>query len=982
MQFQNIWISGLALFLLTCRSDRQQTDNNFQIHPDFKIELVASEPLVMDPVDMEFDHHGAAYVLEMPGYPLSEDQSRIILLEDLDGDGVFDKRTLFSDSLTVATSLKTYQGGFLVAAPPDLLFISDTDGDKRADLRQVVMSGFTVDNTQHNFNGLTYGLDNWIYGANGGNSGSVFWTGREESPISLMYHDFRLKIEDQNFELTGTTSGGFELAMDNWGHIFGTHNMVHISHLVFPQRYIHDIPWLHHNILENISDHEEAGTSRIYPIGEQVTRVNHPEQSGYFSGACGIAFYGGNAFPDPFNGNIFVADVVLNLIHRDVVMKKGTTYSASRGREGIEFLASEDRAFRPVNMTVGPDGAMYLLDMHRTVIEHPEWIPDEIEETLDLYDGQDKGRVYRITPKRGSQYVKPVFDGEYLNEVVNALEHPNQWWRITAQRLLIEWKATEAVPALGGIIRNSKNPLARLHALWTLEGLNSLTDDLKIIALHDPDPGLRQQGVILSEEGLAQETELMSAITALGSDPDPKVKMQAALTLATVMSDQTEIRDQIRQTLQMIAQDASDPWIRLAVISGSQHFPLEIMQALLNEKQDIDFPGKELLNGLATLVGKNHRYKEVLSLLEVLAAHEVSVVTGILDGLADGCMRSTDISAGWESSSGLINPLGKLEKLEIPSILLGTWRLRELHGLPAARDRSKVISRATKLLLDPEQGLEIRLEYLRLISVANFEGKDMLLLDLLQPNHPRAIQLEAVRQLGRMEGLSVAGQLIEIWPGFGPEVRAGVSDILVYKEENHPLLLSSLESGKIGLGEMKFDLERRRMLLFSQDSSIRKRAEALFSDAGVRTREEAIEKMRPALLMKGDPKSGESLYQILCATCHRFKDLGIQVGPDLLGIGRKSDEQILFDILDPNAAVETRYLSHIIETKGGEMISGIVAYESDSEIMLSGINGAERLVLRNEIGKMYSSGLSLMPEGLEEGLEPQDMADLLAFLKL
>jgi putative heme-binding domain-containing protein len=195
------------------------------------------------------------------------------------------------------------------------------------------------------------------------------------------------------------------------------------------------------------------------------------------------------------------------------------------------------------------------------------------------------------------------------------------------------------------------------------------------------------------------------------------------------------------------------------------------------------------------------------------------------------------------------------------------------------------------------------------------------------------------------------------------------------------MCLKKIESGQITLGEMNLDLERARALLFSDDPSIKARAEALFSDLGVQTRAEAIAQMRPALDKTGDPDSGRSFYQILCAQCHRFKDLGVPVGPDSLGIVHKSDEQILYDILDPNAAVETRYLSSNIETREGEIITGIITSESDDEITLLGINGMEKIVPRGAIRKLHSSGLSIMPEGLEAGLDTEDMADLLAFLQ-
>ena len=222
--------------------------------------------------------------------------------------------------------------------------------------------------------------------------------------------------------------------------------------------------------LINASDHDENGLSRIYPIGEQESRVNHPEQSGYFSGACGITFYGGGAFPEGFNNSLFVADVVLNLVHIDILSPDKAAFKASRHQEKVEFLASTDRSFRPVNLSTGPDGSLYLIDMYRQVIEHPEWIPDEIEATLDLKAGKDKGRIYRITPRGKSMPAPHIFDDlRAIDKIVEALASPNQWVRTTAQRLLVSLQGEAIVPALEALFQQTDQPLARLHAMWTLE---------------------------------------------------------------------------------------------------------------------------------------------------------------------------------------------------------------------------------------------------------------------------------------------------------------------------------------------------------------------------------------------------------------------------------------------------------------------------------------------------------------------------------
>ncbi len=204
-----------------CPSRHDPLLDSFQIHPDFEIALVAKEPVVLDPIDMEFDEHGRAFVVEMPGYPFMEEKGRVILLEDKNRDGVYDQRHVFCEGLNFADAILPYRGGLLVAAPPDLVFIKDTNGDNVADVREVWLTGFAVENPQHNFNGLTHGLDNWIYGANGGNSGNVYWPGDSLHRIPLRDDDFRMNFDVRKFERIGVSAGGYGFAFDEWGRIYG-----------------------------------------------------------------------------------------------------------------------------------------------------------------------------------------------------------------------------------------------------------------------------------------------------------------------------------------------------------------------------------------------------------------------------------------------------------------------------------------------------------------------------------------------------------------------------------------------------------------------------------------------------------------------------------------------------------------------------------------------------------------------------------------
>lgn len=976
-------VTLVALGFAGCQSRPDPILASFQIHPDFEIALVAQEPLVFDPVDLEFDEQGRAFVIEMPGYPFMAEKSRVVLLEDKNRDGVYDERHVFCEELNFADAILPYRGGLLVAAPPDLIFIKDTDGDNVADVRETWLTGFAVENPQHNFNGLTHGLDNWIYGANGGNSGKVFWPGDSLNIIPMRDDDYRMNFALKKFERLGASAGGFGFAFDEWGRIFGTHNLEHISQLVIPARYLSDLPSSLYNTRLVISDHEENGLSRIFPIGPQETRVNHPEQSGYFSGACGITFYGGNSFPAAFNSNMFVMDVVLNLVHQDVLSPNGAALKASRGLQRQDFLASSERGFRPVNMALGPDGALYLLDMHRAVIEHPEWIPDDLEKNLDVNAGKTQGRIFRIAPKSGLPRVQPRFAREDLQSVVAHLGHRNKWWRDTAQRLLVEWQEAETAALVQKLFANTKEPLARLHAMWTLHGLQALPDALVLAALQDEHAGMRENALQIAEERFIYNQEIFSAVFKLANDGDARVRMQTALTLSTGEDKVTaEYTARVTEALFVIAQqDAHDRWTRLALLCAAKYRPLPLLTKLCAD-ETLSARSRALLALLAQQVGQRGQADEIAALLQALAQPKPladSLTTTMLEGLATGIEAQAHGSSSIQTNEASA-ALARLSQSSSVAISRAAWRVGNALGLPPSSQQKMLLQQAAQHALDANAPTPQRLEYLSLLELAPFKQREAALYELLDAKQPRALQLAALKQLSEIENQKVGAKLLARWQTLGPEVRGYAGDLLLFREENHQPLLTALEKKEVTLGELNFHLERLRALLFSDDAEVKRRAEALLNDAGVVTRKAALEQMRPALALPGNAQAGREVYQELCAKCHRVGEEGEELGPNLTEIFRKSAESVLHDVVDPNAAVETKFLSHVLRTKDGEFLTGIIVGETDTEVVLASEGGVRKTVRREQIVELSATGLSQMPEGLEEGMSPQKMADLLAFL--
>ncbi len=1117
----------------------------FVLHPGFEMALAAAEPVVVDPVDLAFDEHGRAYVLELPGYPDMGRPARIVSLLDRDRDGRWETRRPFADDLGMADAILPWREGLLVAAPPDLVYLEDTDGDGRADRREVMLSGFAAGNPQHNVNGLRHGLDNWIHGVNGGNGGRLFWPDAPEEAVELGRDDFRIRFggagapgsagvpggsrRPRRFERTGPGADGFGMTFGPWGRSFVTHNLEHLSQLVVPRRYLEGLPAARQNGRQRLAPHPDGGPAELFPIGERQTRPNHPEQSSRFSAACAVTIYDGGVLDAGFeirvatgpvpgpsaphelgeeagevvpergsskqqgevDGDtstseratggrttglhaqpagrhdgrfaVFVADPSANVVHRAMVDARGVVAEAARGRPGVEFLASTNPHFRPVNLHVGPDGELYVLDMHRAVIEHPEWIPDRIEEALDLREGDERGRIYRIVPAGGLPGDRAPFAGfdrSRTEALVDALGDENRWRRTTAQRLLVEEHGSAPPPALQRMLRGrlaSGEPVERLHALWTLSGLGVLEPADLAAAMRDPHPELRRNAVLAFEEGKASSggdadlAPLRQTLVQLIDDPAPVVRFQAVLT-AGVLLRRDVIRDpeferkaaaavvagllaresrsggaageaEAGLTATPSAPAAPDArWTRLAAVTVLAEDPVSSVVLQLEsgaaEGRDGSAVAEELAGLVpADLLGEALSHPTVLRFLDGDGGQAVESRRALMAGLAAafGGRERRALETTGLNEAALEASLGPARRSGDDRLAIAAWRLASALGLEAGADDLALLDCAGVRAGDATRTVEERLGALDLFALwppwqtggRNPGGADVArrvvecpgagveaaalsddrtwlerIGELLLARHPDEVQAAAMETLARADESEVAAFLIDRWARLGPTAKRDAGAWLIRGRGRHAVLLDALEDGRIGIGEMNFDLERRRFLLRSPEPDVRRRAAALFDDAGVVSRPDALQAMRPALDLPGDPTRGRDRFLELCARCHRFGEHGGGPGPDLGGIGRRSAETLLHDILDPNAAVDTAFVNYILETVNGEVFAGLLAERlAGGGVVLKGPDDTVFEVPADRIRSLRSDGLSMMPEELEAGLEPAGMADLLAFLR-
>ncbi len=948
-----------------------------KVRPGFRVELVAAEPLVQSPVAFAWGPDGKFWVVEMGDYPLGLDGrgkpgGRVKFLEDTDGDGKYDKATVFLDGLGFPTGVLPWRKGVLVTCAPDIFYAEDTDGDGKADKRDVLFTGFLPGNQQHRVNTLAWGLDNWVYCANGDSGGLVTSPRRKQGPLNISGRDFRIRPDTGEIDAqTGQTQ--FGRCRDDWGNWFGGNNSNPLWHFALEDHYLRRNP---HVAAPNprVNVPVVPGAAPVFPISKTLPRFNDWHTANRFTSACSPTIYRDELFdvaaalrdarPPPRSVGttmVFVCEPVHNLVHREVMTPKGFTFTSRRAddEQQSEFLASSDNWFRPVFAQTGPDGALWIADMYRHVIEHPQWIPQFWQQKLDLRAGHDRGRIYRVYPADRKLRAMPRLDKLDTAGLVAALDSPNGWQRDTAQQMLL-WRGDKAaVPFLAELFGKAKRPLTRLHALCTLDGLKAGSRLLAVrtLALTDPHPAVRRHAIRLCEASFTTSIHLGDELTRLLADTDPQVRLQLAYTLGAWDDPRAG------QALGELAQrDGGDPYMLAAILSSVNMKNLEPLLTTVLASGRVE-PGRVPPAVLDSLLRVAHAYGDhttLATLLETLA------------------MPEKGRHAAWQLAA-LASLLDALDQRNHSLKILhddGDARLKA-----AVKDLERVFAYVRFSLTTVNGDPEARLLAFRLLGRGlDSQEEDVDLMGLyLAPATAGELRAAAVAGLGRLRLPRAAEVLLYHWKGYSPTVRTQVLDALLPREDGVKAVLAGLEKGNILPSEI--DAARRQRLLTHRALAFRLRAAKRVVDAVNPDRQKVIEAYRAALTAKSDPGRGKPLFTKHCAACHKFDGQGNDVGPEIGSVGDKSPEGLLVALLDPNRAVEARYLNYIAETKNGRALSGVLTSETGTSITLVGADGKPQTVLRTELEDLASTGKSAMPEGLEKDLTPQEVADVIAYVR-
>ena len=987
---------------------------SMRVAPGYRVDLVAHEPLTMDPVALDWGPDGKLWVAEMADYPNGIDGKgtpggRIRYLEDTDGDGQYDKTTLFLEGVPFPNGVIAWKKGVLVSAAPDIFYAEDTDGDGKADVKHVLFTGFAEGNQQHRANGFSRGLDNWLYLANGDSGGTVacvqslnkaLASGPQPSTldpqpkIDIRGRDIRIRPDTGEIEAVVGQSQ-FGRNRDDWGNWFGNNNSRPMYHYVLDDHYLRRNPHLATpNPQKDVS--VAPGAAPVFPTSKTLTRFNDFHTANRFTSACssmvdrGGLMVEGQKLPDqpppspstidPQPSTIFISEPVHNLVHREIMTADGLSFTSRRhpSEEQSEFLSSTDNWFRPTQLKTGPDGALYVADMYRLVIEHPQWIPIEWQKKLDLRAGYDKGRLWRVAPVGEKLRQIPRLDKLTTAQLVAALDSPNGWQRDVVQQLLIDRADPTAVPLLRGMVEgrglrvegqkvsqpatsssdhqpstlNTQplSALARLHALCTLDGLkDGLSVPVLVAGLNDPHPGVRRHAVRLCESRDVPKEGIVEQLVKLVDDPDPQFRLQLAYTLGEIRHAQADA------ALGKLAAKANgQPWMMAAVLSSLRADNLGAVMAEAMQHAD----------------GQTGLLQQLLTQATAFKSSEAEIA--LLTRATEPAPNGTFARWQFTAMEQYVIAVERRGEVFHPLINVAATRLPERI--------TSLLEAARKLAVNSEALVADRVAAVRILGpTGDLKTELTLLSDLLSPQQPPELQSAALTTLGRMKDISVVKTLLAGYRSFAPGLRGEACSVLLSRDAWRDELLAALEANQITPTDL--DAASRQRLLDHKSKEVRERAAKLLAVDLNTDRAKLVAEYLPTVRAGGDVQHGSQLFAKRCAQCHKLGNVGHSVGPDLASLTDKSPDAMLIAILDPNRAVETKFVTYTAVTKSGVTHTGILANETASSLTLRAAEAKETALLRNELDELQSTAKSLMPEGLEKEVSPTDAAALIAYIR-
>ena len=926
----------------------------------FSVELVASEPDIVNPVAMTFDERGRIWITESLEYPRREPgpgRDRVKVLEDTDGDGRADRFTVFATRLNIPSGIALGAGGVWVANSPDLLFMQDTDGDGRADKQEVVITGFGRSDTHELPNSLTWGPDGWLYGLNGVfNPSHVEYRGRTYDFTCAL---FRIHPRTRDFEIFAEgTSNPWGIAFDGEGSAFVSACVIdHLWHLTESGYY-----------------HRQGGP---YPpfTWKLDSIVKHRHQQAAY---CGLHYFDSDAYPGPYRERLYMGNIHGNCINSDTLKRDGSTYFATANDD---FLSANDAWFMPVVQKTGPDGCLYILDWYDRY--HCYQDANRDPRGIDRL----KGRLYRVRYKNTPRAGKFDLAKETDEKLIERLHSPNVYFRDLAQRLLWERRKPKTLRKLERLLLDDNRPRkTRMHALSALVGAGPLELEFHQQLLRHTDATFRAWGVRAAGNQRKLDPRLRDQVVALVADRSPDVVLQVAIAAKKI--EGIDALPLLYEALRRAGDDKLLPHIVWQNLHPLLEHDGERFLALVKQTALADQPNVAALmpRVVERMLGRTSADQKPLTAL----------VDYLLDGdaaapaLAGRCLQMLAAKVQTREIAG--PRLAQLRAALGPSVakllagsaaaplyfdaalLATTWR--DERGVGVVR----------KVFVAQDEPDERRLQALAALVAAD----DPALLDdvavVLADGRHSSIELRrrTLDALGRAEAPAVARLVLKAYSELEPDLKPQAIELLTGRAAWSKELLQAIADKRVPADAL--NVNQVRKLLASKDAELVKQVRANWG--ALRTernpqREQVIVQMRSLLRRTpGDAHRGQEVFKKVCGQCHKIYGEGQDVGPDITVNGRSSFEQLLSNVFDPSLVIGASYQARTVLAADGRVITGLLAEDNEQRVVLKVQGGKLETIARGDVEQMETSQLSLMPENLEQQLQPEEIADLFAFIVL
>jgi putative membrane-bound dehydrogenase-like protein len=954
---------------------------------DFEVKLFASEKLLGGgkPICMNWDERGRLWVALTVDYPnerkpAGEGRDRIVVLEDTDGDGVADKVTVFADKLSIPTSIAFYKGGVIVHQAPHTLYLKDTKGDGKADIRKVLFTGWSTSDTHAGPSNLWYGLDNWYHGIVGyaGYRGTI---GDEDHSFRQGFYRFRGDGSRMEF-LRNTNNNSWGVGFSEEGLHFGsTANGNPSVYLPIPNRYYEAVRGWSSRVLGGI-----AGNSPMSPITDKVRQVDY---HGRFTAAAGHALYTARTYPREYwNRTAFVTEPTGHLVATFTLDRQGADF---RSRNAWNLLASDDEWTAPIMAEVGPDGHVWVIDWYNYIVQHNPTPRGFKTGKGAAYETplRDKkhGRIYRIVYKNAPKKKVPDLGKATGQDLVAALKHDNMRWRLHAQRLLVERGQRDVVPALCQLLEDPSVDevglnVGAIHALWTLHGLGALSGSDEAVAagrkaLKHPSAAVRRNAALVQAPSAASTTAILDA--GLLADADAQVRLAALLALAQMPRDHQGAGKALAVLLDR-GDVMDDEWLPDGLTAAAAAHALPLLQVLAERKDDLSLRGRIVVRLVAQHFALGTPKDSLGKVLLATSRCRPAIAEVVLAGLARGWKSGTPAPLDADTERGLVKQLSTLSPAGKASLL----RLMASLGSKAVQKHGAEVQKSLLAAVSNDEAAETeRITAARQVVELLPEDDTVVakLLAAIAARTPPAVVAGILDAVGASEAKDVGPALIKGMAGWTPATRTKAIRILLGNPTSTTALLDALDKGTVRLADLALD--QKQALAAHPDRRIAARARKVLAKGGdlpSPDRQKVVEKLMPLTKKTGDVEKGKLVFKTHCAKCHKHSGEGETIGPDLTGMAAHPKEELLIHIMDPSRSVEGNFRVYTVTTTTGRVYTGMLASETRTSVEIIDAEAKRTTIQRARIDLLTPSNKSLMPDGFEKQLKEPEIVDLLEFL--